>query len=323
MTEKQESDWFYVVKCLSLLLIIVAHMPFGNVFPAETLRISVSQVGVFCFFVSAGFFYKRKPRDSIIFWKKKLHTVIVPWIVLASCTFVISILLSNSSPEILTAYVKWIFGIGSVYWYMLILTFCFFVFKYIYNDESSQYALWGCIAVSLVSILLSSLSVIKYSSCFNQYTNVFNWIGIFALGILIKKKTLHCFFTSIPVVLVSLVLFVVFLYRSSADRTFVNAYVDMFSLPIEISGCVVLFFLANWLKKFRLLIDIGKKSFFVYLIHIQIAGAINTRLPRNTVFFLLRPVVVLLVCYIIAKLLEMVLKRYNCFDKYGFVFGLR
>lgn len=61
----------YVAKALSVVLIVGAHMPFGGRMPAESIRVSICQIGVAVFFVCTGFFYRREEKDSKLFWIKK------------------------------------------------------------------------------------------------------------------------------------------------------------------------------------------------------------------------------------------------------------
>ena len=99
-------------------------------------------------------------------------------------------------------------------------------------------------------------------------------------------------------------------------------YANRFCLLVELSGFLFCLNLSYALSGFGLLKDIGKKSFFIYLAHMQIAGVINTRLPYNTIFFILRPVIALAVVYIGAKIAELMLKKLKL-SKMNFLIGLK
>ena len=101
----------------------------------------------------------------------------------------------------------------------------------------------------------------------------------------------------------------------------IEAYIDITSLFVELFGFVFFLNVSNFLANSKLLSDIGKKSFFIYLMHIQVVGAINTRLPYNALFFILRPFVGLMVCYIIAVVFKLILNKLKL-NKYSFIFGL-
>ena len=154
--------------------------------------------------------------------------------------------------------------------------------------------------ISLVTITLSILGIIPYSVEFNQYVNVFNWLGFFAAGMLVARKNVLQTIQSNKFILVGFFLIVV----STTCRVFINthveAYIDIVSLPVEIGGLLFILGISRKLDRIKVLIDIGKKSFFIYLYHIQIVGFINSRLPLNPFLFVLRPIIGLIVCYALA-----------------------
>lgn len=57
----------YVAKAVSVVLIAGAHMPFEGYMLAESIRMSICQIGVVVFFVCTGFFYRREEKDSKLF----------------------------------------------------------------------------------------------------------------------------------------------------------------------------------------------------------------------------------------------------------------
>lgn len=68
---KQQSNMLYVAKAISVVLIAGAHMPFGGRMPAESIRVSICQIGVAVFFICTGFFYRREEKDGSCFGSKK------------------------------------------------------------------------------------------------------------------------------------------------------------------------------------------------------------------------------------------------------------
>ena len=324
---KQQSNMLYVAKAVSVVLIAGAHMPFGGSMPAESIRMSICQIGVVVFFVCTGFFYRREEKDSKLFWIKKSKTVIIPWVIMASATFLLSVVLSGSADGFPLSYIKWVLGIGSHYWYMTVMLICFVLFNCLFYSDHSQKikrtGLYLCIVVSVISVLLSAGKIIIYNASFNQYTNVLNWIGWFSLGVLVREKKWLDRITSWKLFTVACSLLIVFTALSSSREIIIEAYVDMYSVPIEVCGGICVLFIAKLLCNSNVLVDIGKKSFFIYLIHIQIAGMINARLPYNAVFFVARPFVAVAVCYFSAKVFEWVLKKLKCSEELKKILALR
>ena len=316
---KTQSNSLFVAKAFAILSVICAHMTFTNEYiVAETIRNCLGQIGVCVFLILSGFFYKRKENDSKEFWSKKLKSVFVPWLLLSICTFMLSAVLKRLLSGFPFSFIQYFLGFGSLYWYMTISFILFVVFKYI----TKNWQLVVCVIISILSVYLSFFKIIPYNQYFNQYLNPFNWVGFFALGILLRKENLLDKLINIKAFVFAFIGFVMSIVAVIAFRLneFLS-YTDVTSLFTEIFGFIVVLNLSNWLSNSKLLIDIGKKSFFIYLMHIQVAGAINTRLPYNTVFFILRPFIALAVCYIIAVVFKFILEKIKL-SKFCFAFGL-
>ena len=316
---KKESNMLYCLKAFAILSVVSAHMPFGGDTIAEFVRISFSQIGVIIFFISSGFFYSRKRNDEKCFWKKKTKYLFIPWVLWSSIVYLISAFISRSFNGFPLSYIKAILGIGNVYWYLSVLVILFILFKYIYF-YTHNWPLYLCIVISIVSIYLSAFGVIKYVYL-SHYYNVLNWIGFFALGILIRRKNWISKLAQIPFFSVAIVAWALLVLMVVKRGTMFDGYIDVYSLPIELCGFVSFLFLSKILSKSRLLVDLGKKSFLIYLMHLQIAGAINTRLPYNTLFYILRPFIAVTVCYLLTKIFEFLINKLQL-NKYNYILGL-
>lgn len=315
---KRQSDSLFVAKAFAILSVVCAHMSFTNeYFFADTVRNCLGQIGVAIFFVISGFFYKRTNGDTKIFWAKKAKTALLPWVVLSSATFALSAILSGSLSGFPVSFIKYVLGIGSLYWYMSISFILFATFKFV----TKKWQLIVCIIISIVSVYLTTFEIIPHNEYFNQYINPLNWIGFFALGLLLRQENLLEKIIGIKVFAFSLVGLVISIVIAVLRGNEIKAYIDVTSIFTEVFGLILAINLSYLLANSKLLIDIGKKSFFIYLMHIQVAGLINTRLPYNEVFFILRPFIVLAVCYIIAVVFKLILKLLKL-NKCNFVFGL-
>lgn len=312
------SKTLYVMKAFAILSVIMAHMTFSETYHiAEIIRVSLGQIGVVIFFISSGYFYSRKPDDSKEFWYKKAKFLLIPWFIFSTIVFILSNFVFSKPHNLLVGFIKNFFGIGTVYWYMTVLVIMLFLFRYINKDIS----LVLCIGVSIISIFLSALGIIDYSVDLNQYVNIFNWIGFFALGVLLRKKKLMDKLICPSAAIISLIGLIAVVVIAVVRGNKIEAYIDITSLFAELFGFVFLLNVSNLFANNKLLTDVGKKSFFIYLMHVQAVGIVNTRLPYNTVFFILRPFIGLAVCYIISVSFKFILNRLNL-SKYNFVFGL-
>ena len=315
---KKQSDVLFVAKAFAILSVVCAHMSFTNeYFVAETIRNCLGQIGVAVFFIVSGFFYKRTEKDRRNFWRKKVKNALIPWFVISSAVFIVSIIIGGKVKALPIAFIKNFLGIGTHYWYMSITFILFGIFKHI----TKRWELIVCVVISVVSVYLTTFKILPCNGNFNQYMNPFNWIGFFALGIILRKENLLeklISFSMFTISFIGLVVSIVFAVFKGSE---IKAYIDMTSIFTEIFGFLFVINVSSVFAKSKLLIDIGKKSFFIYLMHIQVAGIINTRLPYNALFFVLRPFIALAVCYIVAVLFKYLLKLLKI-EKYNFIFGL-
>lgn len=318
MINEKQSNTLYVIKAFAVVSVILAHMPFGDEHVlSENIRIALGQIGVVVFFLVSGFFYSRKEGDSKTFWIKKLKSIVVPWFIISSVTYALSCILNNKVVLSPVAAIKWILGIHNWYWYMPVLLIMYVVFRFVKKDVF----LYLCVIISTVSVLISAFGLINYNGYFTQYFNIFNWIGFFALGIIIRKKNAFDKMIGYVPMIISLSILIISV-AFSARLGLHKSYVNYFSLPCELSGFLFLMNVSFYLNKIKVLNDIGKKSFFIYLIQMQIAGIINTRLPYNILFFILRPFIVLTLIYVMCLIIEFVLKKTKL-NKYGYFIGIR
>lgn len=316
MIASRQSNALHVIRAFAILSVISAHMPFGDEHPlAESLRIIFGQIGVAVFFIVSGFFYHREDGDTRFFWRKKWNGIIVPWIILSLCTYIFSAVLNKEFS--IVAALKWMVGVQTWYWFLPILLLMFALFKKLWK---SNVMLIICIATTGFSIMCSAFNLIPYTYYFNQYLNPLNWIGLFALGVWLRKYELLNALIGMKALSVGVLVFLASTLLSLKYGMDI-AYTDYFSLPCELSGFIIFYNLSFYLRNKERLKDIGKKSFFIYLIQMQPAGIFNTRLPYTPLFFILRPLIVLIVLYFISIAIISLLRKTGI-EKYSYFIAL-
>ena len=320
---KQKSNAFYVARAFAIFSVICAHMSFGKEYVVpEIIRGCISEIGVCVFFLVSGFFYQRKSGDTVDFWKKKFIGIIIPWFFISTLVFLVSAVLLHALDFTVFSFIKNFLGIGTHFWYMTVLIITFILFKFI--TKKWQYI--TCMTISVISVYTSAIVLAVYSSRINQFLNVFNWIGFFALGIILREtdaiNTVLNLNKKIVLLFSSGLCMVVCICIQILTDIPTNSYISLTSLPFELSGIVFVLVLSDILCNNRVLADIGKKSFFIYLTQIQFVGFINTRLPYNTVFFILRPIISLIICYILSVLFVKALKFLKL-EKVSVLFGIK
>lgn len=311
------SDSLFVIKAFAVLSVVTAHMMFTDAFPvSESMRNAFGQIGVPVFLIISGFFFRREKGDSKTFWLKKIKTIALPWIVCAVGTFALSFIISHGRKNLLLDGIKWVFGINSWYWYLPVLFVLFALFKFIKRDI----LLYVCMSLTVFSVIISALGLFPYGTLINLYRNVFNWIGFFAFGILLRKYGILEKFIKLPILVISVAVLVCSIFLTSFLTNHIS-YINYCSLLVEISGFFAFLNISYYLSNVKLLQDIGRKSYLIYLVHAQIADVLNTRLPYNFVFFILRPILALMIVYLLICLLELFLKKTGLI-KYGYILAL-
>lgn len=260
---EHESDTIWGLKALAMLSVFFAHMPWHNKDSLMYIIYSyLGIIGVPIFLFLSGYLSLQSKKTI----GKQAKSIIIPWIIYATMTFVGSVLINHriscAFTDLLSDYFRWVCGSGSIYYFLSVLLICQLISKRL-NE-------WLLVTVSLVSIGLS-WEYIPHNGILTRYLNPFNFIIYYALGRLVRKY-------AIPLQdilggknsLSTIVIFcVVMLWKGEPT------YFNLLCVPFSMSFFVILY---NILNRFNapLLINIGKISFVVYLIHIQIVGVINT-----------------------------------------------
>lgn len=69
------------------------------------------------------------------------------------------------------------------------------------------------------------------------------------------------------------------------------SYWGYYSFVFEVLGFGLALILGRIFYLNRVLEYIGKNTFFIYLTHMQVVGMLNTRLPQNGFFYLIKPLI--------------------------------
>lgn len=328
--EQNRSKTMYVVGTFAILSVICAHMKLSLSTGSKGYYIDKIQnlfgtIGVAAFFIKSGYYYKRTKGDTLTFWKRKVLNLCIPWFFWSILTYILNCILLRTSYSVVSQ-IKWTFGYGTWYYFAFALICLFAVFKPCYEKTFGIIAL---IVISIISNILTITGVLAGNSFYTGYTNFFNWALFFAIGMLwrmnsksTEERTNSAVSKKIPVLILSIsaIVFVcitVFVMYRNLDVS----YWQWWSVLFEFAGVVVIYAIAYVFRNSKVLCFIGRNTLFIYLTHMQICGAIKTRIPENAFAYGLKPLVGLLVmtliCYAAVKLFE-VLKL----EKYLFLFGI-
>lgn len=305
---KTESDGFYIIKFFAILSVIAVHVcnyvdNKGILITAITDFWSMfARCGVVVFFILSGFFYSRKQGDGKLFWQKKSLQIILPWIICATATYALSVVLTHKISVL--GYIKWTLGSGSWYYYLTVMVILFAAFKLIGNKDILLYA---CIAINLISIALYTFGINYIDGGFiTKYLNLFNWIGFFALGMLMRKYRfdIRILKSKMPLV-ICIVIFAASLFINAKIKIF--TYFNLFTVVYTLAVFVILIYVGDAIARIKhnkMLITLGKDTFFIYLVHMQIVQIISARIPSCTAKYLFDPIIGLAVMSLITLALK-------------------
>ena len=289
----RESVAINLMKAIAVLSVITAHVvPVSNANRISELLSSFwnvfGTVGVIIFFAIGGFLYNRYPGDGIVFWKKKFHRLILPWLVCSAGTYVLSVVLGEELGAV--NYLKWIFGSGTWYYYFTVYLLFLFVFKWLYDREWILYLL---MVVQLLALALATFGMTTTLPVpfLTDYLNPLHWVGYFSLGILIRKHRLDQKLRDRrSVVPVACILGAVSLYILCSQGIF--TYFHLVSAVFCLSALVMIAAIAyaaadTGISKY--VEKIGTYSYCIYLLHMQIVQSVIERIPNCVAKILFSP----------------------------------
>lgn len=312
-----DSKAMYGLSAFAILSVICAHMKLGlhiddSGYIADKIIDLYGTIGVGAFFIKSGLFFHWENGDTLFFLRKKINSIIVPWLIWGNITKIVADYISNSSFS-LRGQIQWVLGYKSLYYFVPVLIELFILFKF----AKTLRAVAFLIIMGIISNILTIAGFLRTNEYFTPYMNPFNWVPFFGIGVglrlilmgnprgnkLNKKNMSKC---------LALELFFVF---TIGVFVIVNdlriTYWESWSILFELLGIGVIYYIAWWTRNISFLGFVGRNSFFIYLTHIQVCGVINTRLPNNGFFYFIKPILALgvmsgTVCAIIwaAKLIK-------------------
>lgn len=289
------SNTMKIAKVLAILTVIMAHSRNGDYEFIGIITERIGAVGVPVFFFIAGYYFK-VGSEITKFWKKKVITVILPWIFTGSLLFLNRcIKLGFSNFSILKLF-NWLLGNGTYLWYLTILILCYAFFSY----AKSKPILVTFIAINVISLLMTSFGILdllanKVGFQINNYLNIFNWLGYFSLGILAKGRMeviLSFLKSKILIILLGYPLLLVVGYLIEPNT---GGYFSKLAIPMELAGIIYIFALSSlYIFNKNIIYTISELTFSIYLTHFMVFS-IRRFLLENPVFEFINPIIILAV----------------------------
>lgn len=322
--EKRNSKAFYVVKAFAILSVIFAHCTYSGTPTVQAITDLLGGIGVPIFLASAAVFFNEK-EDWRSFWFKKLKNIVCPWILFGVITYLGGVFLGGNGTFGIVKLLHWCIGYGSWMYFVTILLMCYAIFRAIRWDGLP----YVMIALFLLSNILDVFGINPITNLIGSYLNVFTRIGYFAIGILLKKASVMKLETPKLWIKLSLSAFAVVMgvLCIVLDVPVLSYFIHLsFILSVGSS----LFFWSQSLADCKLLEGIGKQTYFIYFVHMQIGNAVLNLIMKlaglpaaaNWMWLIVKPVAILFFIYAIAVIAVKVAALIKL-DKLKWLAGLR
>lgn len=319
---RNNSNAFYVVKFFAILTVIFAHCTYRDTPIVQSITDLIGEIGVPIFLVAAGVFFKNT-EGAKIFWMKKLKGIVVPWVIFGIFTYAISCL-SGSSFSLLGLFFWWI-GYGTWFYFVTILLLCYLIFRAI-KWNGLPYLMIG---LWIVSITLQLFGINPITNLVGQYLNVFLRIGYFAIGVLLGKAEIMTFQT--PKLWAKLVCTAATIGLGVLTLVVNQVLIEfIFHFSFIFAACATLFFWSQSLSECKLFQDIGKQTYLIYFLHMQLGigtanivfGVLPAAVLTNAILLVVKPVTILAMVYVGIWVLIKVIKLLKL-EKYQWIIGLK
>ena len=324
-----DKNLFYILKGLAIFSVVCAHStPITE--NADKISVVISEflnylgtMGVPIFFLVSGFLFDRNKRSLGAFWKRKLTTVVLPWIFCETMLWLYVVLRKGGIT--LKAWGLFVIGYEHTTYYLTVLMVLYVIFWFLKYD----WQLYFVMAVSVISMICvgwdTGINVINtWTGTF--YLNPLNWCAFFIIGMLLnRKETLQerymkqARFT--PLWIVASVGYFVLCMIMEQDIYYFSKYAVVAHIVNILLLCSLAKCIANSKRKERF-ITLGKYSFTIYLLHQFVAGIVVALSNRLNIFvgIMIRPFVIIA----IVMLGIWILKKINekCSGKLDFIESL-
>lgn len=322
LRDRNISRCIWCAKAIAILSVIIAHSDFQNVRIDWLVALfqKIGTMGVPVFFVLSAYYYR--PTKYVSLWELlySRKSTFFPWIILAGVCYLWSNLRMGKEINVQTC-LQFVLGYNSLFYFLSVLILLQLIF-YILRFVSIRKMAGICIALSIVSTELAAFEItdgIVAKAGLTNYLNIFNWIGFFAIGLYLQskenseiiryiKKNFAC------VILIWGILFALSSYIENGQ----NGYFSMLGIFMESASVIIILRLAWSICHYDWIAQLGKHSFAIYLIHINIVPVVNKFLGGDVFGEIVSPVCTYTISFLIIWCVCGLLKKMkmSCLTKY-------
>ncbi len=305
-----------------LLSIVAAHVSYAGTF-AGAFWNRLGTIGVVLYLFMSGYLFQTWKFENLwILIKRKVVSVGVPWLCLGTLTWVYNAILSTQFRSAL-GYIKWMLGNGTYLYYIPVIFVCFLIFY-----KAPKWSLFAAIFTSIISVLVTAMGLLDSTISFlgiNHYLNPLNWIGFFALGMIVQgidSELLYNFLKKIRWLSIGIfaVAFIVLMVFSEVRFD----YFSYVAIPYELLGGLAVLSISTFkITKFSLFDWLSRFSFSIYLIHMIFVGLLDGLFGKYEATRILFPVCVIAVSFLLLLIGWLFSKKLRIEKTYSIITGGR
>lgn len=274
-------------------------------------------IGVPGFLVLSGYLFKGKQESFILTVYKKIHSIIIPWIVCGTIIYFIC-----NYPKVgIQEMIQFIVGYNSYLYYILILLGCFLIF---YLISSKNIFLLFCIIINILSLYFTQCGI--YHATFTNFLNIMNWIGYFSVGCLLKKYEILVKIKSQSIVVRWLMIVLSIVIFICAVLSGVENYFNWFMFIVGIGMTIGIYCFCSFEKinKIPYILKIGRWAFTIYLFHMPLVAVVK-KIIRSIYpeLYILIPIIIILIFYIVLDFIEKLSNKYDLVKYISKILGMR
>ena len=313
------SRMFTVARSIAILSVISAHVTIKQSEIIANLYSTIGSIGVVLFFIMAGYYYKKYPFEVLL--KKKVKSIVIPCIFLGSMVWMVNSALTDSGFSVTQLWL-WLVGYKTYLYYVNVLLLCFLLFYF-----NNRMTLLMAIVLNAVSIILTATGfmapVIEYLHITN-YLNVFNWVGFFAIGMLLKRvdsETLYKFIKNTRYVwIVSSFVYTGIIAITGYQVGYFSALGWLYEIVSVLSILGICTFRFTHSK---LLISVSSFSYAIYLLHMMFVGVLGKIYGRHIVVAVFANIIVLAFTHFVLVAGKYIAERIGIGKIYNICIGMR
>ena len=308
ITDSMFSEKMYILKAIAIISVITAHSYYFAI-PNQLVVFILgrfARMGVFTFFVLSGYYYK-KVKFSI-FIHKLLTNLVIPWIIIGTLMYGFAIRATDDLS--FSGYINYIIGNGSSLYFCTMLFLIKILFWFLPIEKcKARIICYICICLTVLSLLLTAMGVLPqdsipslafYEYC-NPYLNLFNWLGIFSLGILmrefelLKKWVDNDWKNNILLIICCIIFIFCSLENYYSYWSYLGVYTEFSIFYIVLK----IIYNVNTKKMHMLFVNIGKNTYPIFLLHYPLLSFLsrNEQYRQKIGVAVILPIICVIILY--------------------------